>query len=64
MGSIYFPNEILDSLQIRDSDSFYKDVFLSDYPQMESLLKESESNYDYVYSDNDSDEIPYWCHYD
>jgi hypothetical protein len=64
MGSIYFPNEILDCLQICDSESFYRDVFQSDYPQIASLLKESERNYDSVYSDNDSDDIPYWCHYD
>lgn len=64
MGSIYFPNEVLDCLKISNSESFYKDVFQSDYPQIEGVLKKSESNYDYVYSDNDSDDIPYCCHYD
>lgn len=60
-GSIYFPNEILNGLSISDSNIFYREVCQEDYPQILSILQESERNYEYLYDNNfydDYDPIP------
>ena len=58
MGSIDFPNQILESLSMNNESDFYKAVAGTEYTKIENLIQQSQCNWDRVYDFDDNDPGP------